>query len=118
MFWIFWREEIFNFYNVKEPQTPKNVMMRTVNCYVSNIVPPLIMILDFLFSKTLFVYSHMIFTLLVFILFSILRHFSWKPVVYETDWAIFPTEFFTSLTWSGMRQFLVIVGMCIGVLVV
>lgn len=76
--------------------------MRTINCYVSNIIPPLIMLFDLFFSKVYFRVQHCIIFAPIFVLYWCLWQATGSIVV--DDGAKFPSEFFD-------REFIVIFAM-------
>lgn len=94
MFWCFWHTEIFEYYAKKEPQTERNVIMRKVNCYVSNIVPPLIMLIDFMVSKVYFRITHIIIHIPIFFVYWAIRQTTSSIVPVDPNGAVFPSEFF------------------------
>ena len=72
MFWVFWREHVFEFYRYNHPMGEDKYeapywrrTFRIVVCVWSNSVTPLYMFLDFLLTKLVFRYRHVIFHTLV-----------------------------------------------------
>mmetsp|Transcript_22730 Transcript_22730/g.26096 ORF Transcript_22730/g.26096 Transcript_22730/m.26096 type:complete len:110 (+) Transcript_22730:444-773(+) len=58
MFHLFWRKSMDDYYWYKEPLTPINQVMRIIIMWTINIVPPLFMLFDMIFSKILFRLRH------------------------------------------------------------
>lgn len=69
MFWVFWYKSMYDYYEVKLPDTPINITMRKIILYVMNTLPPIFMLFDMVFSKIVFRLRHFWVGLLLSVLF-------------------------------------------------
>ena len=72
LFWLRWREEVFEYYRNREPHTRSNVIVRVTLAHCINIIPPVLILIEFIFNKVVFSYRHVFVPILFIIVYELI----------------------------------------------
>jgi len=58
IFWLRWYDDMIDYYQEREPHTYSNVIVRLILVHCINVIPPILVMFDFVFSKVRFNFRH------------------------------------------------------------
>ncbi|CAI2371346.1 unnamed protein product [Moneuplotes crassus] len=69
-FWVHWYSEIIEYYKNRQPQDELSILVRVSLAHSINLIPPIMLAFDFMFSKVVFNYRHWFLPALTLIIYK------------------------------------------------